>query len=363
MKPRRLTLWLTAVCLSLVAGCADGAPEIQPDPEGANPPPVVETVQITRILEAISAELAAPDQEPDADNPAASPDAPEADPDNPEAEPVDLSARLGGAALKIRTAEMALQAAYEDYKVNDLGTGFSDRRIVAQAKDWPRSFVVATEPAEAQARFLCQITQLDPRDDYKLVAFARMLPDAQVPATADPEVGSPVVGEAAEGLAMSPYEALTAYAQAKEDPNGDVAALFDTALAGEDDQDRDPVRQAWTATKAAFAETLPQVEGTLVADSQPDESYAIMALATVDKGAVVFGQVKSTIDITITLPEGAKWSIGKLYAGLGASADVTKSVHLEYLQTVVLGIGPRGANSGPVQVLAVSHAPVDVQVE
>jgi len=363
MKPRRLTLWLAAASLSLVAGCADGAPEIQPDPEGANPPPVLETVQITRILEAISTELAATAEEGDPAAPEADVAAPEADVAETEAEPVDQSTRLGGAALKIRTAEFAIAQEYTDYKVNDLGPGFSERRIVAQAKDWPRSFVVATEPAEAQARFLCQITQQDPRDDYKLVAFARMLRDAQVPATADPEVGSPVVGEAAEGLTMSPYEALQAYAQAKEDPQGDAASLFDTAITDENEPDRDPVRQAWTATKAAISQELPNVEGTLVATSEPDEAYAIMALATVDKGAVVFGQIRSTMDITITLPAGATFSIGEMYKGLGVSTAVTKSVHLEYLQTVVLGIGPRGANSGPVQVLAVSHAPVAAAVE
>jgi len=329
------------VVFGLLSGCAEGAPEIQADSEGANPPPVVEAVQITRILAAIGTDLT----------------------DSAEASSVEAATRLGGAALKIRTAEFAIQEAYPDYKVNELGTEFSDLGAVAQSRDWPRSFVVATEPAEAQARFLYQLTQADPRSDYKLVAFARMLAGAVVPRTYPPENGSAVVAPAAEGLAISPYEALAAYARAKEEPRGEDAELFDTKMIEKDEPDRDPVRQAWTATKAAIGQELDKLDGKLVAESVPDESFAIMALATSDMGAVVFGQVRSTIDIKITLPEGGTFSIGGMYKGLGGASKVTESVHLEYLQTVVLGIGPKVANAGPIQVLAVSTAPVVAEVK
>jgi hypothetical protein len=338
--------WAGAVvavfAMSAIAGCQQGVPQVDPLPKAAEPPVIVESGQVDRILKDLSATLdqAATDQS---------------------AEP--LGRRVGGAALAMMDAQFKAKKANPDQKIFELKSGFLDGQIVTRSASWPRSFVVVTEYEDAEAPFIYQIRQDGPRDSYKLVAWAKMLPGADMPAASPGEVGSAEVGAEEDGLAMTPRAALQAYAIAKGDMGSEDAALFDTTA--KDGADPDPTRAYWTALVTALttgATTAP-LTGTVKQTSEL-VGDSVFAVATADAGALVFGQIKSTIAVALTPVAGGSVDLGsKGYTGLGAATlAVTKSATIEHLQTVVLAVPPAGAD-GPVRVIAVADTPTAVEVE
>ncbi|MCL2802396.1 MAG: hypothetical protein FWD29_00355 [Micrococcales bacterium] len=334
-KPTGVTAIVVALAISLSA-CASGPPPLDPDPIPKQAPPVVEAVQVDRILKSLGETLA---ESQEANDPAL------------------LKRRVAGAALTMLTAESTVKAANAEAKTTVLGTGFVDGQIVAQQDNWPRSFIAVTQPIANQARFLYQLTQGEARANYKMVAWARMLPGSELPAAAQATVGSPVVkSDEATGLKMSPAAALASYAKAKDDPAGEEAANFNTALEDDKAKDTDPVRALWTATRKAYADAAGQMSGAVKVLSQPVDG-SIMALRTADSGALVFGQVTSVLDVTVAPAPGQKATNDKGLVPLGAPAEFTQSMHIEYLQTVVLAIGPEGTD-GPVRVIAVAQTTV-----
>jgi hypothetical protein len=217
-----------------------------------------------------------------------------------------------------------------------------------------------TQFEQTEAPFIYQIQQADPRSPYKLVAWAKLLAGADVPAASPREVGSPQLAADSEGLAMTPEEALAAYATAKSDPSAEQAAAFDTAP--KDGVDPDPTRARWTALVTALGEGAASLGGAFQqASSLVDGS--VFAVATADSGALVFGQILSTADITLTPVDGATVNLGpKGYLGLGAETlAVTQSAHIEYLQTVVLAVPAEGADR-MISVVAVADTPTSVKV-
>jgi hypothetical protein len=231
------------------------------------------------------------------------------------------------------------------------------------SREWPRSFVVVTNTQETEAPFIYQIEQADARSSYKMVAWARMIGDAHLPATAPAEVGSPVVEPSSDALGITPTAAVEAYAAAKLDPMGEQAGLFDTKI-GEDGADRDPTRSYWTALYSAVESGVSGMPAGVAQEQATLVEGSVFAVSSADSGAVVFGQIKSTIDLSFTPTPGYSMSLGSRgYLGLGASSlSPTKSAHLEFLQTVVLAVPPKGADE-PIRVMAVADLPTAVSVE
>jgi hypothetical protein len=303
---------------------------------------VVQAVQVERILEDLSAELTEANREVSAE---------------------PLLRRVGGGALAMLQAQYAAKAANPDEAIYELGTSFGDSQIVARSRDWPRSFAVSTEPdPKAQdAQFIYLLEQTDARAPYQMVLWARMLKTP--PKTSPAVVGSLVVSPEDPDLAMTPVEAVEAYALAKDDPSGAAAELFDTKPS--DGIDPDPARQRWSALVAGFdSPELKGLEGTDLSHSTELIGGSVSAVATADSGALVFGQVKSTLDFSFAGSEGQLMNLGaKGYLGLGAaSLQPTKSVHIEHLESVVLAVPPK-AGDGIVKVIAVADLPTAVTVE
>jgi hypothetical protein len=338
---------MAAICAAsaalAMAGCAGKVPEVKAPPVPAEPPVILEAAQIDRILGSLADDLEAAAAEMNAE---------------------PLENRVGGAALTMVTAQYAAKAANPDGEIFELGWKFADGCIVSLSREWPRSFVVVGESAEAEAPFIYQIQQADARSPYKLVAWARMLGGADVPPAAAPGVGSPQVGvNSDDGLRLSPAAALEAYAAAKQNPTAEQATLFDTAHAP-DQPDRDPARGYWNALVQSLTAGVSALDDHKLTQNVTAVEGSVFAVATADGGALVFGQVKSTIDLSFRPQEGASVLLSpKGYTGLGATTlTVQQSAYLEYLQTVVLAVPPAGGE-GPVRVIAVADVPVLVSVK
>jgi hypothetical protein len=314
----------------LLAACGTPLPKPHPDPKPAQAPLIVEQVQTERILDDLSRRLEQSAEEASLD---------------------PLMPRLGGAALAMRTAELAARAADQAAPMAALGTEFVDKQIVTTSKDWPRSFIAVTEPVDAQARYLYQMTQTDPRSQYKMMSWARMVAGSQLPKTASPELGSPVLGMDDATLAVTPAAALAAYAKAKEAPDSEEAKLFGG--------DVDPVRESWVATASSFSSVAAAQQGSVAHTSEVSPGTGL-AIQTADGGALVWGEITSTMGFTFPPKDGAFIKIPAYYQGLGAATvQPTTSASIQYIQTVVLAVPPAGSTD-PIMVVAVAHAPITV---
>ncbi|MDR2567242.1 MAG: hypothetical protein LBC97_14510 [Bifidobacteriaceae bacterium] len=341
-RARATAIVVTGLAAAILGGCSQPVPEVAPPPRPAEPPPVVLNVQIERILQELSAELEQAQAESD---------------------PAALAGRVGGAALAMVQAHYAAKAANPDEQPLELGTRFADGQIVARSATWPRSFVVVTDAEPTEAPFIYQLEQRDARSPYKLSLWARMLPGATVPSAAPAGVGSDVVEPNSERTLVSPVAALAAYAAAKDDPAGEAAALLDTAP--KDGVDPDPARERWSVLVKSWRDNSRGLADISVnALSTPVEG-SVSALSTADSGALVFGQVKSVVDVSVTPAEGIYTDIGGAqgYLGLGASSlRMSKSAHVEYLESVVLAVPPAGSDQ-PIRVVAVYDLATAAQVE
>jgi hypothetical protein len=265
-------------------------------------------------------------------------------------------------------AQFKAKAANPDEKTMELEPRFVDGQIVTRSVGWPRSFVAVTDfPQDVPAQFVYQIRQDSAQEPYRLVAWARMLPGAELPATAPAEVGSAEVAPGSAGLAMSPQAALAAYAAAKGDSESAQAALFDTAP--RDGVDPDLARARWGAQVQAMANMVDELNSARadfagkVSQSSEAVEGSVFAVATAGSGALVFGQVKSTVTISGSPGEGSVNLGAKGYAGLGAATlEVRESATIEHLQTVVLAVPP-AKSKDPIRVVAVADTPVAVTVK
>jgi hypothetical protein len=331
-----------AALAASVTACSAPTPQVSPPPKPAEPPVVLQATQLERILQELSADLEKSAAESSAD---------------------PLEGRVAGAALAMVQAQLAAKAANPDEKTAfELGTRFADGQIVARSQVWPRSFAVVTDSAETEAPFIYQLEQADARSPYKLVLWARMLAGATLPPTAAAGVGSAVVDPGSPDLQVTPIAAVQAYAAAKDDPTGDQADLFDTVL--QDGVDPDSARARWTALAQAYRGGITQFADGQVQTSSALIEGSVSALATADGGALVFGQVKSVMDLVATPPAGEYIDMGsQSYTGLGAQTlQMTKSARIEHLQTVVLAVPSKDA-PGSIRVIAVADLPTAVQVE
>jgi hypothetical protein len=212
---------------------------------------------------------------------------------------------------------------------------------VPQTTDWARTQLVVTEqPDDLQAQRILILRQDEPRAPYRMWGWSRLMPGAQMPATAPAEDGSPAVpGDDDSTLLFSPDDALKMFVSTLK--SGDDSEFADdfTASPYQDEitdlheQAEDSIGEAGEATESYS----PPVLGT--------------ALQTIDGGAVVAGAFTTTSTIDITL-EGATIPLSDDFlASLSGATSVSESLERTYRGVVVLYVPPAGSDA-TIQVLA-----------
>ena len=329
--PRRRTAGATVALVALLglAACANPVPEPVPDAAPAVPPPVMDVARSTRVLDQVGAVLAERDAALD---------------------PAGLEERLSGPALAIRSAEYVRAVATNGERPPVTLPMTAQTTIVPDTDTWPRTQMVVTEqPADLQAPLLLVLQQDGPREPYRLWSWARLGPSVQMPATADPSVGSEPVAADDDTLLLTPAEAIGQYADVLT--NGDASAaaatfppdFFRTALGEARNQ-----TAASLQAVATVAETVAPVEG------------AVTALRTADGGAIVVGQLNTVT--TVTLSQGSITLNDPFDAALAGKGSVTSNLVRTWTDVVALYVPPAGAAT-QVQVLAAEHARTAVSGE
>jgi hypothetical protein len=334
-RARLAAIAALAALATLIGGCAGPTPVPNPQPSPKDPPPAVQETQITRILSDLSEQLTA----------------------SAKANSLNGVTRLGGVALTMRQAQLTRYAADPtdaSAAPDQLGTTFKGE-IVAATDKWPRYFIAVTEPDAQLRQYMYLLGQKDARSQYQMDSWVRLVAPVTLPTTAKASVGSPVVDVNAAGLVASPAEAVTAYAAATSDSAGAAAGEFAGTV--------DPARQAWTELVAQWSSTIALLKGN-VTQSTASVAGGTVALGTADGGALVFGQVASTLKVSFTRTNKAQsFSLRPGIAALGAaSATVTKAATAQYDTTVAMYVPPAGAGQ-KITVLGAAQAPVSVATE
>ncbi|SEF00232.1 hypothetical protein [Ruania alba] len=341
MSRRRRMTGITALLAAagMLTACAIEIPEPQEPPEQTETLPVLDEPRLERLLAELGEDIAAADEEQDAEL---------------------LAGRMEDPALSVREAEYALAAATADtdqsYTPQPL-TAETQVEIVAVTDTWPRTVMVVTEiPDESNVPLLVTLEQETPRDQYRMHSWVRLLPGVEMPETAVPSVGSAPVPLDAEGYVYTPQEALDAYAQLLGDRD-EEGTIGDTFV-------EDPFRELVTEQLDSF--DFDEAGEFSHNTTAPGDD--ILTLATAAGGYLVVGAMNTQYTFTKTV-EGSELSLGGEIAALdpedGEVSEDGESLNARYRLMVALHV-PAEAEDAQVTVVGaervlteVSHADAD----
>lgn len=319
----------------LLAGCAIPVPGVTPDAAPEGPQPALDEPRLDRVLDAVAEAVAAGDEELD---------------------PEPFGTRVDGLAAQMRRAEYRLAKRTADSdEPTGLQTLTTEPQVVAISNEdtWPKTVFVFTTIAEGMnTPLLLGLQQEAPRDDYHLFAWVRLLPEVTTPATAVPAEGSPGLPPDATGLALTPAETLTAYADVLE--NADDSDFADTF---EDDIFRTFIVQDREAIQESVEDAGEYREVFKVRGFDP------IALETADGGAIVIGGLYSDNTYERTIEDSELTVSGQVALMAGSeSIDVENSVTARYWITTAFYVPP-DSDGATIQVLGAERVLDSVETE
>ncbi|MFV0252282.1 MAG: hypothetical protein ACK5H2_02990 [Beutenbergiaceae bacterium] len=332
-RPRLVTRVAAALALlAVLCGCAIPLPQVEADPEPEGPQPALDQARLDRVLAEIGAAVAAADEAQD---------------------PTLLEGRMGGAALRTRGAEYLLDqatAGTDAPRPPQALTTDPQVAVIGASDSWPKVIFVYTTIGEGlNTPLLLGLLQNDPRAEYKLVSWVRLLPEVTTPATAVPDEGSPVVSPTAEGLVLSPSESLTAYADLLT--TGQASSYYGTF---DPDVFSELVWQNNSATRTGVEDAGSYTDTFTAFDTPP------ISLGTAEGGAIVMGNI-SSVQAYVRSIEDSELTVGGQVAALAGTdeIDVQNSVTANYYTTVALYVPP-AADGATIQVLGAERVLLDV---
>jgi hypothetical protein len=206
--------------------------------------------------------------------------------------------------------------------------------VVAQSagRAWPRAILAATLDEESNTQFLHVMLSEKPEEPFRIAATVPMFGGATLPALGDSSAGAPLLdARAKDGLALSPEDAVTAYAAALAHPKPKASDAVSV---------EDPFATRLKAATAAQAKALGKL-GSLAQAHAPLLGDAV-TFRLADGGAVTFGLLRRTD--TIAVKKTAKELVLPAeYAKVIGKKKVTKSLSLQNLEPFVMVVPRTGA--------------------
>ena len=323
-RTRARTLAALAVVTIGLAGCSSALPTPQPEALPAVAPAALVDSQVSRILDEVTSALADADALQSADA---------------------LGARIGSTAKEIRAAQYVQAAAGAAGALTEIPP--TSQTIIAPATtEWPRTLmVVTTAPEDLRAPLLLTLVQESPRAAYTLMSWVRLFPGTQMPATAQPSIGSAPVDGASQEVATSPIDVVARYVDVlAKGSDSDFAEAFSA----------DPLRERIAQQRAGWTEAVGE-QGS-VAESYEILSAEPSSLATADGGAIVVGTVRTVTAISLV---DSTLTVGDQTAALLGSSEVSSSLVISWDSVVAFSVPPAGS-ADPIVVLGAEHAPISV---
>ena len=296
-----------------LAGCASPElPEPQPDEAPESPGGVVTDDQLNSILERISSTVSGADDKTDTKA---------------------LEERATGPFLEQRKVAYGIKKKDKGFKLPPaLATQSVKVNFTSATDTWPRVTSAVTYDEKTKQTQVLILSQESPRDNYKVWAQAVMLGGSEFPSVNDSRQGSELLPPDADGLAMTPSDAVNTYIDILK--NGGKAK---NAKNFEDDpfrkQTADGQRKAAEALKDGNAKvTFDYARGDELVAQQVADGSAMVVASAVQK--VTYSPEKvdgRTGQLTIDKPQSE--IVGK--------KETDKDLTTEYRQVYVF-IVPKG---------------------
>ncbi|GMA36694.1 hypothetical protein [Demequina litorisediminis] len=309
----------------LLTGCVADVPA-----PVTSPPPLTESAallddQSARVIEATMEELAAADEEQDAEL---------------------LTDRVGGDAVTIREAQYTKATGDETPVALPPG---QQAVYASAAETWPRTLATVSEQAsedETPVIYLWVQDSID--DDYRLRGWAHMIPGATVPAMPGTTTGAQQFSLDDESLDPTAQAVLDDYLDLlREGSDSDLEDAFEADSYREQlFTARDTLTDAATEQDGEYMDTI---------ESKTDSTYV---MGTADGGALLFAPIEITSSFTV---EDATVSIPEADEPL-LDGELDDTVTHHYLDMIVMAIPGPDADAKPA-VVAADHNLIQVSGE
>jgi hypothetical protein len=271
------------------------------------PSPVITERQAERIVENLSEVSAAADAASD---------------------PVLAGTRLAGPALELRMANYAARKVDPAVRpVDVIPAGPISLTLPQQSDSWPRvAFAIVEDSATtAEGATLAPVSvmlvQDDPRSNYKAQYVIRLQPGAVIPEVAPPSVGAGRLLPDSSFLTIAPNVIAADYAD---------ILMNDTASASYElfEAEGDTVRVKYGAANKAERKA-PLAETSVLEFTNAPASGPVVALTTIDSGAIVTVNVNEVETVRITQAGAVAKATPEVKAITG-KAESTKGLSATY---------------------------------
>ncbi|UYG15984.1 hypothetical protein BRM3_10100 [Brachybacterium huguangmaarense] len=327
---RRLIVGSGAAAVGLaLAACSqeETPPVVQTGEASATPTPVADADQFTQIMKETSAALTAADEAKD---------------------PAKLAPRIVGSAAEFRTRAYEIIAKIPDH-AESLATPSAAILVPATSVsgDFPRTAILLVADAvEGGNPFFIPFQQADARSDYATWGWARQLGGVDMPSVEDSSVGATAVAADADGLLVTPADALALYAAVLS--NGDGSDPDDKLAS---DPFAESVHQGIQDERAKLNANVPANSLATIHESYSVHEGEFAALRSDDGGAIVIGTLRSSR--TITVVNGATLRYADPESELVGKTSFTKEFVRDYGEVVALHV-PTADSGAQVQPIGAS---------
>ncbi|TNM68482.1 hypothetical protein FHN55_06675 [Streptomyces sp. NP160] len=244
--------------------------------------------------------------------------------------PDGLDARFAGAELEVRRAALTVRAQVPTSPEPAPLAGDRLLTAVPPPGEWPRWFLTALQPGGGAVPQVVVLVQDGPRDPYRVVASAAVLPGASLPQPATTGGAAVPLAADAAGLALTPAQALEGYAdvltRGAEAPA--AASLADDPLRAQVLSEQQAERDGVSAYVDYAASHTPR-EG------------ALWSLRTTDGGALVVGVLSGRRSFT-PRAAGVSQTLPPDLAALAGRDTAPQGLEVSTSEVVVLRVPTSG---------------------
>jgi hypothetical protein len=253
-----------ALTFSLSGCAAEPIPIVSPTPTETQTeepvevtPPVLNTVQVQKILSDLQEVVASADEARNASL---------------------LEKRVTGPSLLLRKAHYELMSKSPDVApLPAISVSAISITLPASTKTWPRSVMIVTQGDGEEAPQMLVLQQQSPREQYMLWYNIPLLPGSEIPAVASSDVGAIPVEEDSLFLQMQPMQLPSAFGDIID--NGQESEFF-----GLFDLEGDEYYEQISTTQKEQSERLRRATITFTHELGDQN---VISLSTKDSGALV----------------------------------------------------------------------------
>ncbi|WEV72266.1 hypothetical protein [Bifidobacterium sp. ESL0790] len=266
--------------------------------------------------------------------------------------PDELSARLSGPALEVRTSELQIAKATGNLDPKATIPRDIAQTVIPTQSGWPRSvFSITTTTKDQQSKRLMVMNQDSARSNYKLWGVVRLFQGAKLPKFAIPSIGADMGSSDDSGLAAKPQDTVSEYADLlQKGKQSKYASKFAD----------DYFRQDLDKLSQTVAEGMERNKGTQTQTFTPVKGQ-VAVMRSSDGGDLVVAQINS--EWTRAAGEGRESQpASDAERALFGQGKATSTMKVTYVNVVAFYVPPAqsgekitavGAERQPIKVEAV----------